>query len=196
MFEFFKNLGRKFCGSDCECSKKSGNKAEDKNHNGAQFNGNPPEPEFFVYSPMDGEAIPIEKTDDEAFAQKLLGHGVTIVPTSGEVLCPVDGEVVHVFDTLHAYGICSENGAEILIHVGINTVELKGEGFETFVKVGQKVKVGDKIAHADLEFLESKGYCTHTPVVVTNSGDVKDISYNYGTTQAGKSQIIRFRKQN
>lgn len=147
-----------------------------------------------ILTPMNGTVIRIKDTGDEVFSQKMVGDGVTIIPSDGEVLSPVDGEIIQVFDTLHAYGIRSKDGVEILIHIGINTVELKGEGFKSFVKNNQIIKSGDKIAYADLGFLESKGYSLHTPVIITNMGYIKNISYNLGKVKAAKTPIIYYNK--
>ncbi len=149
---------------------------------------------FEVVSPMDGEIIPISEVEDDAFSQKMLGDGVAVVPTSGLVLAPVDGKVAQVFDTLHAYGICSDNGVEILIHVGINTVELKGNGFKSFVSNGQKVKKGDKIAQVDIDLLKEKGYSLQTPVIITNIDSVKNPGYHLGNAKSGQTVIISYDK--
>ena len=150
--------------------------------------------EHEIFSPMNGKVIPINEVEDEAFSQKMLGDGVCIIPKTGEVVSPVSGEVVQVFDTLHAYGIKTANGAEILIHIGINTVELKGEGFKALVKSGQKVKMGEKIAEVDLEFIKEKGYSTQTPVVITNTSEIQDLNFNFVEgAEAGKTMIISYK---
>ena len=112
--------------------------------------------EISLIKPIEGKIIKITKVEDPAFSQKMLGDGFAIEPTKGEVKSPVDGKIVQKFPTNHALGIETKEGIEILIHVGINTVELKGEGFKSFVKVGDKVKKGDKLLEFDIEFIKSK----------------------------------------
>lgn len=147
-----------------------------------------------ILAPMSGKVIPIGETADEVFSQKMIGDGVSIIPNDCEVFSPVDGEIIQVFNTLHAYGIRSTDGIEILIHIGINTVELKGEGFKTFVSNNQNVKIGDKIAYVDLDVLKSKGCSLHTPVVITNMSEIKDILYNLGEAKATETPIIHYSK--
>ncbi len=147
-----------------------------------------------ILSVMDGKVIPISEVEDVAFSEKMLGDGVGIIPADGTVFSPVNGEIIQIFDTLHAYGIRADDGAEILIHIGINTVELQGKGFKTFVKTGQKVKAGEKIAEVNIDLIKSNGYSTQTPVVITNMDSIKEIKCNYGETQAGKSVIISYSK--
>ena len=123
-----------------------------------------------LYAPLTGECMPIDKVPDPVFADKILGDGVAVLPTDGTVVAPCDGEITNVAETLHAYGIQTPDGLELLIHVGLNTVELKGEGFKPLVKVGDKVKMGTPLCKVDLEFIKGKGYPLYTPLLITNSG--------------------------
>lgn len=150
--------------------------------------------ELQILSPMNGKAIPITEIEDDAFSEKMLGDGVGIIPTDGMVVAPVDGEVIQIFDTLHAYGIRTNDGVEILIHIGLNTVELKGKGFKAFVKTGQKVKLGEKIAEVDIDLIKKEGYLVQTPIVITNMDIIKETKCNYGEVQAGKSVVISYNK--
>lgn len=150
--------------------------------------------QFEIVSPMNGTSIPISEVEDDAFSQKMLGDGVAVIPDGGEVVSPVDGEIIQVFDTLHAYGVRSDDGAEILIHIGINTVELKGKGFKSFVGNGQKVRKGDKIAEVDINLLKENGYLLQTPVILTNIDSVKDIKCNIGKAESGRTVIISYNK--
>ena len=143
---------------------------------------------------QDGTVIALSEVPDEAFSEKMLGDGAAIIPTSDEICSPVDGTIIQVTDTLHAYGIQSDDGLDILVHVGINTVELKGEGFTALVKEGDKVKAGDVIAKADLSLIKSKGYETHTPILITNMDDIKEISFIEGSAQAGKTVMVTYSK--
>lgn len=124
-----------------------------------------------VYSPLKGKAIKLSDVNDETFAGEVLGKGAAVIPQEGVVLSPVDGKIETVFDTKHAVGITSESGIELLIHIGINTVELKGRHFRAFVNDGDIVKVGQKLIEFDMEEIKKEGYDITTPVIVTNSGD-------------------------
>lgn len=146
-----------------------------------------------IFAALNGEICKIEDVPDEVFSQKMLGDGAAIIPTDGEVVSPVKGTVSQVTDTLHAYCITSEDDLDILIHVGVDTVELKGEGFEVFVKEGDKVSVGDRIAKADLEFIKSKGFKTHTPILITNMDAVSEISAKEGSASAGETPVISYK---
>ena len=107
-------------------------------------------------SPMKGKVLPVTESTDEMFASKMLGDGIAIDPTDGTVYAPCDGTVSLLFPTKHAVGIKSADGIELLIHVGINTVQLDGEGFEAFVTQGDTVKKGDKLLKTDLDFIRKK----------------------------------------
>ncbi len=122
-----------------------------------------------VYAPLDGRMISLEEVPDPVFAQKMLGDGVAIEPTSRKVLAPFDGKVVAVVPTQHAVGLRSVAGLECLIHVGIDTVALNGQGFRLLVEEGQMVKQGNVLIELDLDVLGSSGKELSTPVVITNS---------------------------
>ena len=104
-----------------------------------------------VTAPFTGQAVPLEDVPDPVFSQKIVGDGLAIIPEDGKLLSPVDGEVVSVAETLHAYGLRSEEGVELMIHVGLETVALKGECFQCCVKTGDKIKRGQMLAQVDLE---------------------------------------------
>lgn len=118
-------------------------------------------------SPLNGIASPIEETPDEAFAGKMMGDGIMIMPEDKTVFAPCNGEILFVFPSKHAVGIKTNDGFEILIHIGINTVELNGEGFETFVNAGDKVKKGDKLISFDIEYIKDKVPSMATPFIFT-----------------------------
>ncbi len=149
------------------------------------------EPAQFVAT-QTGKAVALSEVPDEAFAQKMLGDGVAILPSEGIVLSPVAGEVVEVLDSLHAYGIHTKDGLDVLVHIGINTVELKGEGFKAFVKVGDQVKAGDKLAEVDLALLQEKGFPAYTPIIITNSDAVKSVETTLGDTKAGETVVLTY----
>lgn len=116
-----------------------------------------------------GDIVPIENVPDSVFADKLLGDGIAINPSNGEIISPIDGRVVMIQDSLHAIGIQSEDGIEILIHVGLDTVELKGEGFVKKVNINDRVNKGQPIVYFDKEMIEEKGYNTITMMIVVNN---------------------------
>lgn len=128
-----------------------------------------------VFSPMTGKVVPLCDVKDDAFAQGILGKGIAIEPVVGEVHAPFDGEVSALFPTLHAIGLTSESGVEMLIHVGLDTVNLNGEHFKAHVSQGQKVKKGDLLIEFDKDEIAKKGYLLTTPVLVTNSDSLLDL---------------------
>ncbi|MFZ2717591.1 MAG: glucose PTS transporter subunit IIA, partial [Lactococcus chungangensis] len=122
-----------------------------------------------VYAPMTGTVKELSEIADEVFSSGMLGKGIAIEPTNGQVNSPVDGIVTTVFPTKHAIGVTSDEGVEILIHIGMDTVEMNGEGFESFVKQNERVKKGDLMIRVDLDKIKAAGLSSITPVVVTNS---------------------------
>lgn len=128
-----------------------------------------------VYSPMQGTAVPLTEIPDDTFAAEILGKGMAVVPEDKEVISPVNGTVSTVFDTKHAVGITADDGMEILIHVGINTVELNGQYFTAHVKEGDLVKAGQPLLTADLKNIADAGYNLTTPVIITNSDDYEEV---------------------
>ena len=128
-----------------------------------------------VASPLKGKVIPLNQVKDGAFASEILGKGCAIVPSEGILCSPVDGKVATLFPTLHAVGIVSNDGAEILMHIGLDTVQLEGKGFKAFVAQGDTVKKGQKLIEFDIDQIKAAGYSVETPVVVTNSAQYLDI---------------------
>lgn len=128
-----------------------------------------------IASPMIGEVVALDHVPDEVFASGAMGKGLAINPSDGTVVAPSNGEITLVFPTGHAVGMRTENGAEILIHVGMDTVSLAGKGFKSFVEVGQKVTAGDKLLEFDLVTIRDAGLPVITPVIVTNSADYDDV---------------------
>jgi len=126
------------------------------------------EPEI-VYAPLRGKAVQLEEMNDGVFSEGMIGPGITIAPDDGNVYAPFDGSVGMIFETRHALGLLSNAGTELLIHMGIDTVQLKGQGFEIFVSEGEQFQKGKLLAKMDLHYLKEAGYSAMTPVVVTNS---------------------------
>lgn len=120
-----------------------------------------------------GECIPLSAVPDPVFAGGMMGKGIAIRPADGLIVAPVDGTVTVVAETRHAFGITADDGTEVLVHIGIDTVNLKGEGFECFHKVGDHVKAGDPIIRADLKYIQSKQIDTVIPILMPNSRNLK-----------------------
>lgn len=143
-----------------------------------------------IVSPVNGSICDLSKVNDEVFSQKLMGEGFAGQTEDGDIYSPVSGEVGMIFPTKHAIIVVTEDGLEVLIHMGIDTVKLDGQGFEIFCSVGDKVKAGDKLAHMDLEFIKSKGYETITPVIFTNLEAGKTIELSEGKSIKGETSRI------
>ncbi len=141
--------------------------------------------EIKILSPLNGKAIPIEQVPDDVFAEKIMGDGVAIMPTDGAIHSPVDGTIATVAETLHAYGFTSEEGVEMLVHFGLETVALEGKGFTSHVQEGDSVKAGQLVAEVDMEFLKAQGINTVTPVVICDGADDETLSFTYGEVKAG-----------
>ena len=144
----------------------------------------------FLQAPLSGVAVPLEQIPDDVFSQKVLGDGVGIIPEDGKLYSPVNGEISSVAETLHAYGFTSDDGLEVLVHVGLDSVALKGQGFTSHVKVGDKVKAGDLVAEVDLDFLKEKGVSTITPVLVCGGAEGKTLEPASGNVRAGKDAVL------
>ena len=132
--------------------------------------------EEIIMAPVAGKVLNLSEADDEVFASKALGDGVIIEPSDGVAVAPFDGIIVTLFPTKHAIGLVSPNGAEVLIHIGINTVELNGQYFESFVKQGEQVKAGQKLVTFEPEKIKDAGYATQVMVVVTNTTSYQKIT--------------------
>lgn len=143
-----------------------------------------------IVSPLTGELKPITEVPDQVFAGKMMGDGFAVLPTDGEIVSPVNGEVINLFPTKHAVGILSENGLEILVHFGTDTVKLDGKGFEVLVKQGGKVKAGQPILKVNLDFVKGKIPTTMTPILFTNLAGKEVILNKSGDVKAGDKDII------
>lgn len=148
-----------------------------------------------IKAAADGEVIPVSDVPDEVFAGGALGEGVAVIVTDGMVYAPVDGEIFTVADTLHAYGIATEDGLELLVHIGINTVELGGEGFTAKVKVGDKVRTGQLLCEVDMNLMKEKDIEMHTPILMTNADECREIELLPDkSAKAGKTTVITYLK--
>jgi trehalose PTS system EIIBC or EIIBCA component len=144
-----------------------------------------------LVAPLTGKVVAIENVPDQTFSEKMMGDGLAIEPTDGKVVAPVDGEVVVTFPTKHAVGLKTASGMELLIHVGLETVHMDGEGFDMHVKQGDKVKAGDLLLTFDLQLIKKKAASHITPVIITNGELVQSIrKTNDGTVIAGESTLL------
>ncbi|MGP4039418.1 PTS sugar transporter subunit IIA [Gracilibacillus sp. D59] len=143
-------------------------------------------------APVSGKVVPLEEVPDPVFSEKMMGDGIAIWPENDLVVAPVEGTVMQLFPTKHAIGIQADNGVEILIHIGLETVGLKGEGFTSYVQEGDKVMIGDKLIGFDQTIIHEKASSTITPMIITNSADMSDIKTKDGVKQvtAGVEELI------
>lgn len=144
-----------------------------------------------ICSPMKGRVLPLTEVPDTIFASKMLGDGVAIEPEEGLITSPVSGEIVVLFDTLHAIALKTKSGVELLIHIGIDTVELGGRGFTPFVEQGDFVKTGDKLLEIDLQFIKNNGKPVITPLVVTNLSEFPSIDILENTNVSHGDELFR-----
>ena len=142
---------------------------------------------------MSGEIVKLEDVPDPVFAGKMIGDGLAIDPVDGEVFAPCAGKVVQVFPTKHALGIHTKEGVDVLIHIGIDTVGLKGQGFKAFISEGDDVRMGDKLLEVDLEYIKENAKSTITPVLITNMDKVQDISFGEGRVASKKDVLMELR---
>ncbi|WP_342430316.1 PTS glucose transporter subunit IIA [Neobacillus sp. FSL H8-0543] len=126
-----------------------------------------------IVTPVNGSIIPLDQVPDPVFSEKMMGEGVAVMPSEGNIYAPVNGTIVQIANTKHAIGILAEEGSEILIHVGLETVSLKGEGFKVRVNLGDKVSVGQILLEVDWEYIRKNAKSTVTPIVITNSQNGK-----------------------
>lgn len=147
-----------------------------------------------IYAPLSGEIVSIEDVPDVVFSEKIVGDGVAISPTGDEIVAPVDGVIGKIFETNHAFSMESTEGVELFVHFGIDTVELKGEGFTRVAQEGQSVKRGDVILKFDLDLLKSKAKSVLTPIVISNMDEISHIEKRVGSVIAGETEVLSLKK--
>ena len=148
-----------------------------------------------VLAPVSGKIIALEQVPDPVFSGKTLGDGVAIIPEDGKIYSPVDGTVTTVSTTLHAYGFTTADGVDILVHIGLETVSLKGEGFKVYIKDWDTVKKGELIAEVDLTYLDRKGISVISPVLICDGAENMTMDTANGKASAGKTEIITLTKK-
>ncbi|SHF17701.1 PTS sugar transporter subunit IIA [Clostridium fallax] len=147
-----------------------------------------------LVSPIDGNTIPLSKVPDEVFAQKMAGDGIAIDSTGDTIVAPADGELSLIFKTNHAFAMKLSNDIELLVHIGIDTVSLDGEGFERLIEPGVTVKAGTPIIKINRDFITSKNISLITPVLITNPDIIKDMECNLEkNVAAGKDTILTYK---
>lgn len=129
-----------------------------------------------ISAPVQGKPVSLSQVNDPTFSEEMLGKGMAIIPEVGEIYAPADGEISLMFDTFHAVSMTTDEGVEILIHVGLDTVNRNGHGFKNHVFTGEKVKKGDLLLSVDLETLKEEGYDMITPVVICNTDEFKEVT--------------------
>ena len=143
-----------------------------------------------IGSPVNGEIVPITEVQDPTFSEEMIGKGVAIIPSDGKYYSPADGKLIALFPTGHAYAINTDSGAEILVHIGLDTVELNGEYYKVHAKQGDPVKKGDLIVEVDLEGIKNSGYDVITPLIVSNHANFSKLEKKSGKVSALEPAII------
>ncbi|AGV12183.1 TPA: PTS glucose transporter subunit IIA [Haemophilus influenzae] len=150
--------------------------------------------EVEIYAPISGEIVNIEDVPDVVFSEKIVGDGVAVRPIGNKIVAPVDGVIGKIFETNHAFSMESKEGVELFVHFGIDTVELKGEGFTRIAQEGQSIKRGDTVIEFDLPLLESKAKSVLTPIVISNMDEISCIVKKSGEVVAGESVVLALKK--
>ncbi|KHD85410.1 PTS sugar transporter subunit IIA [Heyndrickxia ginsengihumi] len=148
-----------------------------------------------VIAPISGKVTKLEDVPDPVFSEKMMGDGIAIDPVEGKILSPVEGRIVQIFPTKHAIGIQAKNGVELLIHIGLETVSLNGEGFNIYVSEGEKVKQGDLLVTFNLNFIKANANSSVTPIVITNSNEMESIILQAANeVKAGEDPLLTINK--
>ncbi|TKB57310.1 PTS glucose transporter subunit IIA [Ferrimonas aestuarii] len=151
----------------------------------------PPSGGVTVVSPISGRLVELSTVPDVVFSERIIGDGVAIDPTGDTICAPIDGTIGKIFDSNHAFSIESPQGLELFVHFGIDTVELRGNGFERIAQEGQKVVAGDPILKFDLEYLSQHAKSVLTPLVIANMEDVKALDKHQGEVVGGKDPVLQ-----
>ena len=143
-----------------------------------------------ILAPVSGRVVPMSEVNDPTFSQEILGKGVAVVPSEGKVVAPASGEVVGRFEKKHAVSIRTEDGAELIIHIGLDTVNLRGEHFTAHVAQGDHVKAGDVLVEFDMEAIKEAGYDVITPIVICNTPDFPNMVCHTGMEVKALDPVI------
>lgn len=144
-------------------------------------------------APVSGKVIDLKDVPDQVFAEKMAGDGAAVEPEGDTIVSPADGLLSFIFKTNHAFGLNLDNGAEILVHIGIDTVELKGEGFTRIADEGVRVKAGDPIIKIDRKLITAKGYSLIIPVLITNADKIKKLEARIGKEVKSGDVMLRYK---
>lgn len=150
--------------------------------------------EFKVLAPLSGEIVTIGAVNDPTFSEELLGKGIAVKPDGGRIVSPVEGTVTQMFSTGHAVTLTSKGGVEVLIHIGLDTVKLKGQHFTIIAKDGDSVSPGDPLMEFDAESIAAAGFDTVTPIVIVNTGDFKTVKLTDREKVAEQDELIFIEK--
>jgi len=154
------------------------------------FKKNKEEKSTIMKSPVVGRCFDISEIPDEVFSTKMLGNGIGFESTEGILYAPIDGEILQVFPTKHAMILKSKEGIEILLHIGVDTVEMKGEGFEAFVEKGQQVNAGDKLLSFDNDLIKAKAKSNLSVLVLTDNAIMESVEFNLGNVDKNNEVIV------
>jgi PTS system glucose-specific IIA component len=149
---------------------------------------------YALLAPLTGRAASLDEVPDPVFSGRILGDGAAILPESETVLAPADCTMTNIADTYHAFGLETENGLEILIHIGVDTVKLNGKGFSPLVKEGDKIKAGTPVCKADFAAIKAAGFDIWTPVIITNMDAVSNMRVAEGPAEEGKTIVVSYQK--
>lgn len=147
--------------------------------------------EIKLVSPIEGETLPLKDVPDPVFSQKMMGDGIAFLPREGKVVAPADAKVIHIFTTRHAVALETAEGLEILIHIGLDTVNMQGEGFSVHVAEGAQVRTGDLLVTFDFELIKKKAASLITPMIITRGDIVQQLEHHYNShSSAGETPVL------
>lgn len=147
-----------------------------------------------IYAIGAGKIIPLEEVPDEVFSQKMMGDGIAIELEDELVISPVNGKIISIFPTKHAIIMENKEGVQIIVHIGIDTVNLNGEGYELFIKEGEEVSVGSHLAKVDINLIKDRGYSIITPILIANMDDIKNIDFTKNSSCKAREVIYSYKK--
>ncbi|WMY96668.1 MAG: PTS glucose transporter subunit IIA [Arsenophonus sp.] len=147
-----------------------------------------------IIAPISGQIIHIEDVPDVVFSEKIVGDGIAVNPSGDKIVAPINGTISKIFETNHAFSMKSKSGIELFVHFGIDTINLKGEGFSRIAKEGKKVKIGDLILKIDLLLLQKKAKSVLTPIIISNMDEIKELKKSSGPIIAGETIIMKIIK--